>query len=77
MGRWTFSFCVRSFRQADSRKTDGGNSGTGSEPVGISLKLDRDTSLWAWDELLGSWVWLQIRKLDPPQPRPGPRVGPS
>ena len=69
LGRRTFSFCVRSFRQADSRKADGGNSGTGSKPVGISLELDWDPSLWAWDELLGSWVWLQIRKLDPPQPR--------
>lgn len=31
---------MRSFRQADSRKTDGGDQ-AGSEPVGISLKLDR------------------------------------
>ena len=47
LGRWAFSFCVRSFRQADSRKADGRNSGTGNRPVGITLELDWDPSLWA------------------------------
>lgn len=40
LGRWPFSFCVRSFRQVNSRKAGGGNSGTGNRPVGVTLELD-------------------------------------
>lgn len=40
LGRWPFSFCVRSFRQVDSRKSGGGNSGTGNKPMGVTLELD-------------------------------------
>ena len=69
LGRWDLSFCVKSFRQVDSRKAGGGNSGPGNKPVGVSLELDKDPISHSCPGLFGSWVWLQLRKQSPPQPR--------
>lgn len=42
LGRQAFSYCVRSFRQTDSRKADGGNR---------AQVTSLQTSLWSWTSI--------------------------
>lgn len=45
VGELGVEFCVRLFRQEDSRKVDAGDSDTGTKPVSITLELDHEPIL--------------------------------
>lgn len=73
LGRWTFSFCLN----GDLGKQFPGGLIVEIQALATSLWVSlwsltgpiSHSGCWASDGLFESWVWLQIRKQGPPQPR--------